>query len=195
MLNQLVCSIAQVFDETGISLFVLIFAKKRQEVAVVAGFWRVYPAQSQHNARNVGSDRTLSERCLTNVDSDPRSLPAPGLWRPSSASPPPRGGHPASLPVGTPGNGWDSSRLELSTGRTVPCARALLHKARAAEGRRAAASWMELAQYRTGPRCPSLVSQAGIGRWAEGAQTDAASGTQRLNNRLLRQQAVPWLQG
>ena len=107
----------------------------------MAGFWRVYPPQSQHNARNVGSDRMLSERCLTNVDSDPRSLPAPGLWRPSSASPPPRGGHPASLPVGTPGNGWDSSRLELSTGRTVPCARALLHKARAAEGRRAAASW------------------------------------------------------
>ena len=37
MLNQLVCSIAQVIDETGISLFVLIFAKKRQEVAGVAG--------------------------------------------------------------------------------------------------------------------------------------------------------------
>ena len=104
--------------------------------------------------------------------------------------PPTRRCHPAPPDQSTPGNGWDSSRRLTTRHRTVPCARALLHKARAAEGRRAAASWMELAaQYRTGPRCPS-VSQAGTHRWAEGAQTDAASGTQRLNNRLLRQQAV-----
>ena len=60
-------------------------------MAGAAGFWRVCPPQSQHNARNVGSDRTLSERCLTNVDSDPRSLPAPGdRARPTPDLPPPR---------------------------------------------------------------------------------------------------------
>ena len=116
----------------------------------MAGFWRVCPSQSQDNARNVGSDRTLSERCLTNVDSDPRSLPAPELGLPPTSGWPPRS---SQARRGTGGTAAAVSRQP-----PAPCLVPVLSsaKARAAEGRRAAASWMELAQYRTGPRCPSL---------------------------------------